>query len=96
MDIEKREKDFEKLVCCFPNNNLEPAEVFKHLETCMLYIKSELCLYKFLDYLPKNNWTFTNFKTRYDVLQAKYGQVNIMTGVENELLFTIWVTIFKF
>lgn len=76
-DVDKREKDFDKLIKCFPTNNLEPVEVFKHLDTCILYVKSELCMYKFLDYLLRNNWMLSNFKTRYDVLQAKYGQVNI-------------------
>ncbi|KAJ8932731.1 hypothetical protein NQ314_014427 [Rhamnusium bicolor] len=71
----KREKDFDKLIKCFPTNNLEPAEVFKHLDTCILYVKSEMSLYRFLDYLLRNNWMLSNFKTRYDVLQAKYGQI---------------------
>lgn len=74
-DLEEREKDFDKLVKCFPTNNLEPAEVFKHLDTNILYNKSELCLYRFLDYLFRNNWMLSNFKTRYDVLNAKYGQM---------------------
>lgn len=78
MDVEKREKDFDRLIKCFPTNNLEPAEVFKHLDTNILYTKSELCLYRFLDYLVVNNWMLSNFKTRYDVLQVKYGQVRTL------------------
>lgn len=74
-DLDKREKDFEKLIKCFPTNNLEPAEVFKHLDTCVLYVKSEMSLYRFLDYLLRNNWMLSNFKTKYDALQAKFGQV---------------------
>ncbi|CAH2005685.1 unnamed protein product [Acanthoscelides obtectus] len=74
-DLDKREKYFESLLKYFPPDSLDSGEVFKHLETSILYAKSELCLYTFLDYLPRDNWTFTNFKTRYDVLQAKYGQV---------------------
>ncbi|KAL1498057.1 hypothetical protein ABEB36_008917 [Hypothenemus hampei] len=77
IDLEKREKYFDKLVRCFYSNNLEPAEVFKHLDTCILYTKSEICLFKFLDYLAQNNWTLSSFKTRYEVLQAKYGQMVI-------------------
>ncbi|CAH0555405.1 unnamed protein product [Brassicogethes aeneus] len=83
-DIEKREKDFDKLVKCFPTNNLEPAEVFKHLDTNILYSKSELCLYRFLDYLVINNWMLSNFKTRYDVLQVKYGQIMPSTTRDQE------------
>lgn len=77
IDLEKREKYFEKLVRCFYTNNLEPAEVFKHLDTSILYSKSEMCLFKFLDYLAQNSWTLSSFKTRYEVLQAKYGQVSL-------------------
>ncbi|VEN46904.1 unnamed protein product [Callosobruchus maculatus] len=75
-DLDKREKYFERLLKHFPADSLDSGDVFKHLETSMLYVKSEWCLYVFLDYLPRGNWTFTNFKTRYDVLQAKYGQVH--------------------
>ncbi|CAH1104254.1 unnamed protein product, partial [Psylliodes chrysocephalus] len=74
-DMEKREKDFDLLVRCFPTNDLEPVEVFHHLDMSTLYNKSELCLYKILDYLITNNWMLSNFKTRYDVLQVKYGQL---------------------
>ncbi|XP_076266438.1 uncharacterized protein LOC143200061 isoform X3 [Rhynchophorus ferrugineus] len=77
LDIDKREKYFDKLVRCFYTNNLEPSEVFKHLDTCILYTKSELCLFRFLDYLAQNNWTLSSFKTRYEVLQAKYGQMTV-------------------
>lgn len=77
LDIEKREKYFDKLVRCFYTNSLEPSEVFKHLDTCILYTKSELCLFRFLDYLAQNNWTLSSFKTRYEVLQAKYGQITV-------------------
>ncbi|XP_060528203.1 uncharacterized protein LOC132703133 isoform X2 [Cylas formicarius] len=77
VDLEKREKYFDKLIRCFYTNNLEPAEVYKHLDTCILYSKSELCLFRFLDYLAQNNWTLSSFKTRYEVLQAKYGQIVI-------------------
>ncbi|CAH1154153.1 unnamed protein product [Phaedon cochleariae] len=77
LDVGKREKNFEMLIKCFPTNDLEPIEVFKHLDTCSLYIKSELCLYKFLDYLLRNNWMLSNFKTRYDVLHVKYGQMSL-------------------
>ncbi|XP_050304389.1 zinc finger protein 675-like isoform X3 [Anthonomus grandis grandis] len=76
LDLERREKYFDKLVRCFYTNNFEPAEVFKHLDTCILYTKSEICLFRFLDYLAQNNWTLSSFKTRYEVLQAKYGQIN--------------------
>ncbi|KAJ8941237.1 hypothetical protein NQ318_015669 [Aromia moschata] len=74
---QKEGKDFDKLITCFPTNNLEPAEVFKHLDTCLLYVKSEVSLYRFLDYLLQNNWMLSNFKTRYDVLQAKYGEITL-------------------
>ncbi|CAG9860533.1 unnamed protein product [Phyllotreta striolata] len=74
-DTEKREKHFGQLIKCFPTNDLEPVEVFHHLDTNNLYNKSELCLYRILDYLIKNNWMLSNFKTRYDVLQVKYGQI---------------------
>lgn len=36
-----------------------------------------MCLFKFLDYLAQNSWTLSSFKTRYEVLQAKYGQVRL-------------------
>ncbi|XP_074036223.1 uncharacterized protein isoform X2 [Leptinotarsa decemlineata] len=82
VDLERREKKFDMLIKCFPTNNLEPIEVFKHLDTCTLYNKSELCLYKFLDYLLRNNWMLSNFKTRYDVLQARYGQISSDKGTD--------------
>ncbi|XP_066261059.1 uncharacterized protein [Euwallacea similis] len=82
-DLERREKYFEKLVRCFYTNNLEPAEVFKHLDTSILYSKSEICLFKFLDYLAQNSWTLSSFKTRYEVLQAKYGQM-VLTDSKNQ------------
>ncbi|KAH1009393.1 hypothetical protein HUJ04_001755 [Dendroctonus ponderosae] len=75
LDLDRREKYFDKLVRCFYTNNLEPAEVFKHLDTSILYSKSEICLFRFLDYLAQNSWTLSSFKTRYEVLQAKYGQL---------------------
>ncbi|CAG9826780.1 unnamed protein product [Diabrotica balteata] len=75
-DLEKREKEFDSIIKCFPTNDLEPIEVFKHLETNQLYSKSELCFYRILDYLIMNNWMLSNFKTRYDVLHVKYGQVS--------------------
>ncbi|XP_057654495.1 zinc finger protein 879-like [Diorhabda carinulata] len=75
-DLEKREKHFDQLIKCFPTNDLEPIEVFKHLETNNLYNKSEFCLYIILDYLIVNNWMLSNFKTRYDVLHVKYGQIS--------------------
>ncbi|XP_019871713.2 myoneurin [Aethina tumida] len=87
MDVEKREKDFDRLIKCFPTNNLEPAEVFKHLDTNILYTKSELCLYRFLDYLVVNNWMLSNFKTRYDVLQVKYGQMASTPVKDHEVKF---------
>ncbi|EFA10176.2 uncharacterized protein LOC658526 isoform X4 [Tribolium castaneum] len=74
-NVEKRESHFDKLVRCFHTNSLEPAEVFKHLDTCILYSKSELCMYRFLDYLLQNNWMLSNFKSRYDNLHVKYGQM---------------------
>ena len=76
-NVEKREHYFDRLIKCFPANSLEPAEVFKHLDTCILYSKSELSLYRFLDYLVQNNWMLSNFKSRYDGLHIKYGQVSI-------------------
>ncbi|XP_018573698.1 zinc finger protein 271 isoform X2 [Anoplophora glabripennis] len=30
---------------------------------------------RFLDYLLRNNWMLSNFKTKYDALQAKFGQI---------------------
>jgi hypothetical protein len=74
-NLEKREVHFDKLIKCFHANSLEPAEVFKHLDTCILYNKSELCMYRFLDYLVQNNWMLSNFKSRYDGLHIKYGQL---------------------
>ncbi|KAJ8913861.1 hypothetical protein NQ315_003770 [Exocentrus adspersus] len=84
MDMEKREKDFDKLIKCFPTNSLEPAEVFKHLDTCILYVKSEICLYKFLDYLLRNNWMISNFKEKYDALHTKFGQASTGTHLNDK------------
>lgn len=95
-DMEKREKDFDLLVRCFPTNDLEPVEVFHHLDMSTLYNKSELCLYKILDYLITNNWMLSNFKTRYDVLQVKYGQVCKIRNNNNLIFDVIFFIIYSF
>lgn len=74
VDIEKREKEFDRLIKCFPTHVLEPVEVFKHLDTCILYNRSDICTFRFLDYLFQNNWMLSNFKARYDTLHPRFGQ----------------------
>lgn len=85
-NLDKREQHFDKLIRCFNSNSLEPTEVFKHIDTCILYSKSEVCLYRFLDYLVHNNWMLSNFKCRYDNLRIKYSQVLPKHDVEEDLL----------
>lgn len=72
---ENREKVFDKLLKCFHWNSFEPNEVFKHLETNILYSKSEFCLYQILHCLIQNNWMLSNFKNKYDMLHIKFEQV---------------------
>lgn len=74
--IDEREKDFNKLLNCIHWNNIDQNDVFKHIEHCILYGKSELCFYYFLHSLAQNNILVTNFKNRYDVLAIKYEQVH--------------------
>lgn len=75
-NVEDREKDFNKLLNCIHWANADQNDVFKHIELCSLYSKSELCFYYFLHILSQHNILVTNFKNRYDVLAIKYEQVN--------------------
>lgn len=70
-----REKDYNKLLNCVQWANVEQNDIFKHLELCTLYSKSELCLYYFLTYLVRNNLLLPNFKGKFDILHLKYEQV---------------------
>lgn len=74
-NVEDREKDFNKLLNCIHWANADQNDVFKHIELCSLYSKSELCFYYFLHILSQHNILVTNFKNRYDVLAIKYEQV---------------------
>ncbi|XP_022917988.1 zinc finger protein 271-like [Onthophagus taurus] len=67
-----REKDFLKLLYCIQWNIADQNDIFKHVETCPLYGKSELCFFFFLTALAQNNILTPNFKNRYDVLSVKY------------------------
>lgn len=74
-NIEKREFSFIKLLQSFQWNTFEPNEVFKHLETSVLYTKSEVCLYQILHCLTQNSWMLSNYKNKYDALHIKFQQL---------------------
>lgn len=77
-----REKDYNKLLNCVQWGNVEQNDIFKHLECCTLYSKSELCLYYFLHYLVQNNLLLPNFKGKFDLLHLKYEQVSFLKKVK--------------
>lgn len=88
-NLEQREKVFDKLLKSFQWNIFEPNEVFKHLETCDLYSKSEACLYQILHCLTQNNWMLSSFKSKYDLLHVKYEQVSVVVIMMYKLLHVV-------
>ena len=91
-NVQERERDFNKLIYCVQWNNVDQSDIFKHVELCSLYSKSELCLFYFLHALSQHNIMAPNFKNRYDVLSIKYEQVigwRIPLGVRGSRF--VWV-----
>lgn len=73
--VDDRELSYQKLISCLQWNKLDQNDVFKHLEMCNLYNKSEICLYYFLNSIMEYNLMIPNFTNKYDLLHAKYQQV---------------------
>lgn len=87
-NVSEREAEINNLFTAISWTNVDHNEVYKHLEVCELYGKSELSLYYLLHNLMMNNLLLGNFKTRYDGLHTKYEQVTLsnLTTLNNYLV----------
>lgn len=73
--IQDREKELTKLLREVSWTNVDHNDIYKHVEHCELYTKSELSLYYFLHTLMQNNLLMSNYQAKYDMLHAKYEQM---------------------